>query len=117
MKKIIFLACAIWASIASAQFVPNQILTASQLNNQFALYAPLAGPANFVTQGFLDNSTLAATDAFVKRTVLAATAEIPIANVTGGTYNFASVGTGAQLVVFVSGGAISSVLTIAMPGT
>ena len=41
-KSLLFLAC-LWAGSASAQFTPGQILTAGELNSQFALYAPLAG--------------------------------------------------------------------------
>jgi hypothetical protein len=69
------------------------------------------------TQGFLDNSTLAASTAYTKQTVLAATAEIPIASFTGGTYNFATAGTGAQLVILASGGVVNSVVAIANPGS
>ena len=135
----------LWSAIASAQFTPGQLLTAAELNSQFALYAPLAGaaytgavttptltvsstfsmPASTVLpsgvtateQGYLDNSTLVATNNFVKRTLLASSATLPIQNVTGGTYNFASVGSGAQIVILASGGAITSVLTIAVPGS
>ena len=130
MKKLLLIAGLLWSAVASAQFVPGQILTAAELNSQFALYAPLAGStftgpvtaplttgSSGVLQGFLDNSTHLATTSFTKQTVLAATAEIPIASFTGGTYNFASIGTGAQLVVFASGGTVSSILTIANPGT
>ena len=46
MKKLLIFAGLLWAGTASAQFTPGQILTAQQLNSQFALYAPLAG-ANF----------------------------------------------------------------------
>ena len=72
---------------------------------------------NVATQGYLDNSTLAASDAFVKQEILAATAEIPIASFTGGTYNFATVGSGAALVVFATGGVVSSILTVSNPGS
>jgi len=69
------------------------------------------------TQAIFDNSTLVATDAFAKQSILAASAALPINNVTGGTYNFATIGTGAQIVVLASGGAITGVLTVAAPGT
>lgn len=131
MKKLLFFVGLLWSAIASAQFTPGQLLTAAELNNQFALYAPLAGAtftgpvtiptinngANATTQGFIDNSTLLATDNFVKRSILATTAAIPITNVTGGTYNFATIGTGASFAVLTSGGAISSVLTVVAGGT
>lgn len=43
MKKLLFLIGLLWSAIASAQFASNQILTASALNSQFALYATLSG--------------------------------------------------------------------------
>lgn len=42
MKKLLF-GLALLPCIANAQFVPGQVLTAAELNTQFALYAPLAG--------------------------------------------------------------------------
>lgn len=79
--------------------------------------ASFTGATTATTQGFLDNSTLVATDAFTKQEILAATAEIPIANFTGGTYNFQTAGTGASLVVFVTGGVVASIPAIANPGS
>ena len=145
MKKLLLLVGLMWAAVASAQFTPGQLLTAAELNNQFSLYAPLAGatysgpvtipsltvsttfsmPASTVipsgvtatTQSFSDNSTLVATSNFVKRTLLASQATIPISNVTGGTYNFATAGSNVQIVILASGGTISSVLAIAVPGS
>lgn len=72
---------------------------------------------NVTTQGFLDNSTLAASTAYTKQTVLAATAEIPIASFTGGTYNFATAGTGAQLVVLATSGVVQSIPAVSVPGS
>lgn len=43
MKKLLILACMLWSVGANAQFTPGQVLTAAELNSQFALYAPLAG--------------------------------------------------------------------------
>lgn len=43
MKNILFLIGALWAVSANAQFTRGEPLTASGLNNQFALYVPLAG--------------------------------------------------------------------------
>lgn len=43
MKKLLLLAGLLWSAIASAQFTPGQVLTAAELNSQFALYAPLTG--------------------------------------------------------------------------
>lgn len=118
MKKLLalllFVPALVWAQCNP--FSANTILTASALNAAIAAPCITGGTINATTQGFLDNSTLVATDAFAKRTVLAATAEIPITNMTGGTYNFASVGSGAQIIILASGGSISSVLAIAIPG-
>lgn len=43
MKKLFLLCGLLWAAAASAQFTPGQVLTAAELNSQFALYAPLTG--------------------------------------------------------------------------
>lgn len=43
MKKLLGFALWLLAVPSWAQFVPGQVLTAAQLNSQFALYAPLAG--------------------------------------------------------------------------
>lgn len=69
-----------------------------------------------VTLNRLDNSTLIATDQFVNQQIASATAAVPIPLV-GGTYNQASLGTGGTFVIFVSGGAISSVVSVVTPGT
>jgi hypothetical protein len=85
-------------------------------------YVAIGGVANLptgstaVTQGYLDNSTDIATDQFVKRSILASTAVIPF-SITGGTYNFATVGVNGSLVVLVSGGVVQSIPAIATPGT
>lgn len=140
MRKLFACLLLLVGSVAQAQFVPGQLLTAAALNAQFSLYAPLAGAtftgpvtipsltttaaslggsSTATTQGFLDNSTLVATDQFAKRSILASSATLPINVNSGGqgTYNFATVGSGTQIVVFVSSGTISSVLTIAVPGS
>jgi hypothetical protein len=69
------------------------------------------------TQGRLDNSTQFATDQFVNQQGSSATATVPFAGVTGGTYNQATLGTGAQVVVFTSSGVVTSIPTIANPGS
>lgn len=141
MKRIVLSILLLAYSLyAHAQFSPNTVLTATALNN--ALAAPaitggsingttaittngnvtLTGTANFgpnasaTTQGYLDNSTKLATTAFTKQTLLAATATIPFAGTAGGTYNFASIGTGAIFGVTTSGGAISAVTSIIAGG-
>lgn len=70
-----------------------------------------------VTQGRLDNSALLATDAFVNQQGAAAVATVPFANTTGGVFNQATLGSGAQLVFLASGGSVSSILSVAMGGT
>lgn len=41
MKKLLFIAGLLWSAIASAQFVPGQVLTAAELNSAFATKAPI----------------------------------------------------------------------------
>jgi hypothetical protein len=129
MKKLLLICGLLWSAMASAQFVPGQVLTAAELNSQFALYAPLTGAtftgplvspsitSTSTTQGRLDNSTSLATDAFVNQQGASAVATVPFAGVTGGTYNQATQGSGAQIVIFASGGVVTSSLTISNPGT
>jgi hypothetical protein len=64
----------------------------------------------------LDNSTFVSTTQFVKRVLLAATATIPM-TLTGGTYNFATAGTGAIFGVTTSAGTIASITSIVAGGT
>jgi hypothetical protein len=141
MKRTLFAILLLASSIcAQAQFSPNTVLTAAALNA--ALAAPnitagsingsttinttgtvtLTGTGNLgaltsaTTQSYLDNSTFVATTQFTKRALLAATATIPM-TLTGGTYNFASAGTGAIFGVTTSGGALASVTSIVAGGT
>jgi hypothetical protein len=68
------------------------------------------------TQGPTDNSLLLATDAFVNQQVIRNTATVPL-SITGGIYNQESLGSGLQVVVFASGGVITGILSIAVPGS
>jgi len=43
MKKLFLFIGLLWAASVNAQFTPGQLLTASELNTQFALYSKLAG--------------------------------------------------------------------------
>jgi len=43
MKKLLLFIGLLWAAGANAQFTPGQLLTAGELNTQFALYSKLAG--------------------------------------------------------------------------
>ncbi|HDR9510653.1 TPA: right-handed parallel beta-helix repeat-containing protein [Burkholderia cepacia] len=72
IKKIAFWLLALASWPVHAQFVSGQILTASQLNNQFALYVPLTGAT---LTGPLSVPTLTVTSAF----------NTSQANITGGT--------------------------------
>lgn len=144
MKRFLstLLGCALLVTSAAAlaQFSPNTVLTATALNSALAAPAITAGSingstsilttgsvtlngansfgatTNAVTQSYVDNSTLVATSQFVKRTVLASTATIPMV-LTGGTYNFASAGSGAIFGVTTSSGAIATITGIVAGGT
>lgn len=142
MKRIFSALLLFAASLnAQAQFSPNTILTAAALNA--ALAAPVitsgqingttpistSGAVTFtgavnlgsnavsVTQNYLANSTQVATSAFVRQSILAASATVPIAIVGGGTYNFASIGSNALFGVTTSGGALATISSIVAPGS
>jgi hypothetical protein len=69
------------------------------------------------TVNLLDyNITTLASTVYARAAVLAATATLPIANVTGGPYNFETNGTGAQIDVSATGGTITAVEAIADGG-
>ena len=140
LTNLLIAALAVFTLSAHAQFSPNTVLTAAALNNALAnpnitggsingttnittsgnvslsgtvaLTGPvsLGGAATANTNGFLDSTTLVATDAYVHQNILAATATIPI-NVTTsgqGVYNFQTAGTGATFSVTTSSGTITS---------
>jgi hypothetical protein len=88
----------------------------SQGPGQVPLFSNLI-VTNGTTQGRLDNSTLVATDAFVNQQIASSTATVTAAGVTGGIYNQASLGSGAQIVIFATGGVVNGVLTISNPGS
>lgn len=123
MTRIVLLLLALVSLAAQAGPAFNNVTVGDTITvnqNGYAVQYPvqtlMGSSGAVVKQGFLDNSTAAATTSFTKQTVLAATATIPIP-LTGGTYNFASAGTGVQFAVLTSGGAISSVLTVAVAGS
>lgn len=141
MKRILLSVFLFACSVAAqAQFSPNTVLTATALNNALAAPAITAGSINgstsittsgpvtltgtndlgaltsTTTQSYLDNSNLVASTQFVKRTLLASTATIPM-TITGGTYNFATAGSGAIFGVTTSSGAIASITSIVAGGT
>lgn len=119
MKKLLalllFVPALAWAQCNP--FSANTILTASALNAAIAAPCITGGSIHATTNGRLDNSTLVATDAFVNQQNASAVATVPAAGVTGGVYNQATQGSGSQVVVFVSGGVVGSILAVAMPGT
>jgi hypothetical protein len=119
MKKLLtlllFMPMFAWAQCNP--FSSNQVLTASALNAAIAAPCITGGTIRATTQGRLDNSTLVATDAFVNQQAAAAVATVPFSGTTGGLYNQATLGSGAQVVVLVSGGVVQSILTVAVPGT
>jgi hypothetical protein len=68
------------------------------------------------TQQTLDTSTFIASDAFVNNLIIRARATHPL-TITGGTYNFATLGSGLSTVIFAASGTVSSFLAIANPGS
>lgn len=68
------------------------------------------------TQPRLDNSLLLATDQFVNQQIASSTAGVPFP-LSNGVYNQASRGSGVSFVILVSGGVITSVVTIISGGT
>jgi len=85
-----------------------------------ALAGGASGPTTTaVTQPIPDYSNLIATDAFVFNADVRSLATFPLnfGSNGGGTYSFNGQGSGASLVVGVTGGAITSILTVATPGT
>lgn len=124
MKRIYLLLLALVALTAQAGPAFNPVTSGDTITvnqNGYAVQYPVqtlfgsSGAA--VTLNRLDNSNAAATDAFVNQQGASALATAPFTGVTGGTYNQATLGTGCSIVVFASGGAISSSLTILNPGT
>lgn len=143
MKRILFAIIGLALSLnATAQFSPNTVLTASALNNALAAPTITGGQINgttaittsgavtfngvtnlgsntsATTQNYLSSSNLVATAAFVRQSILASQATIPINIIGGGgTYNFASIGTGAIFGVTTSSGAIATVSSIVAGGS
>jgi len=70
-----------------------------------------------VAPPYYDDSASVVTSDFVHVTNLNQFRTVPLSNVTGGTYNFASLGSGAQFVIVTSGGAITSISSVSIPGS
>gem|GEM_PF-3147688 len=77
----------------------------------------LSGGANVPTVGAFTNSTAAASTAFVNAAIQLSMATAPVGNVTGGTYSFASVGSGCGLTYTTTGGAITGITSVPLAGT
>lgn len=143
MRRILVSLALLCASFgALAQFSPNTVLTAAALNAALAAPTITAGSINgttnittsgtvtlngvnnlgsqtsATTQNYLASSNLVATSSFVRSAILASSATIPITIIGGGgTYNFASIGSGAIFSVTTSGGAIATISGIVAGGT
>jgi hypothetical protein len=76
----------------------------------------LEGPSTAPTNPTLTNNTTVATTNFTNNSIIRAGATSPIV-IAGGTYNYASLGTGLNVVVLVSGGTVESILTLVSGGT
>ncbi|WP_321913589.1 hypothetical protein [Paraburkholderia sp. J11-2] len=79
MKRFLLLSLLFVASVSDAQFTTGQILTAQQLNNQFALYLPLAGGA---LTGPLTVPTLTVTNGLTIGSLSPVAANTVLANAT-----------------------------------
>ena len=70
----------------------------------------------FTTQGYWDSSTKAANTAMVQAAIQFSMSTLPLA-ITGGTYSFAGTGSGAVFTFTATGGAITSITLIPVPGS
>jgi hypothetical protein len=64
-----------------------------------------------------NSNSIVATTAYVQNAITYQRTTIPFTGVTGGTYNQMSLGTGVTFAILVSGGAITSIITIVSGGT
>jgi hypothetical protein len=64
-----------------------------------------------------DATTKAANNAYVQQVIDLTMATVPLANLTGGQYSFASLGSGCTVSYTVVAGAISSITAVVTPGT
>jgi len=87
------------------------------ISGAFCQQSPMVSPpATTPTKITLDNTTFISNDAFVQSAIIRSKSTVPL-NVTGGTYNLQSLGSGLTVVPFSSGGVLSSFLDIATAGT
>lgn len=87
MKKALLALGLLWSAVANAQFTPGQLLTAAELNTQFALYAPLAGAtftgpvsASAFTSTPISGSTGSFTTLSASSTVTLPAGSLPLTN-------------------------------------
>ena len=126
MKKLLaflFLALAVSANAQTFTVQNLQVNGTTNLTGAVTgTSASFTGPNTFtgattaVTQPPTDNSTLVATDAFTNQQIIRSTETLPL-TLTGGVYNQGSLGSGFSPVIFASGGVVTSILTIANPGS
>ena len=64
-----------------------------------------------------DTTAQVATDAFVQNALLLSMATVPLSNITGGTYSFASLGSGARFTYTTTGGAITGITSWSAVGS
>ncbi|CAB3742930.1 hypothetical protein LMG22037_06649 [Paraburkholderia phenoliruptrix] len=121
MKRILSLLLFV-CTTANAQFIPGQILTAQELNNQFALYVPITGatlsgpltaPSVTGTAGSFVNLTVSGSASFPAGTItptsLAAQgANTVLANFAGSSaapaaFSIPSCSTGSSALIYTSG--------------
>src|SRR5271168_3682207 len=113
MKKLISIVLALFIPVlAHAQSLPSP----TYKNLTVTTNTTLEGPSTAVTTPTLTNTTNIATTAFTGSSIIRAGATSPLM-ITGGTYSYASLGSGLQVVVFSSGGVVNSILAIASGGT
>jgi len=99
MKKLLLVVLVLWSAVASAQFTPGQVLTAAELNSQFALYAPLIGaaftgpvalPAGSSLSGYLTTAAASGTYAPLVSPTFTGTVTIPTGAAISGYAQLAS---------------------------
>lgn len=140
-RALLYIPLLVLSCATQAQFAPNTVLTAAALNSALASPNITGGSINgttsiltsgavtlngvntfganttAVTPSYLANSTAVATSQYVRQAILASSATVPITVIGGGgTYNFASAGSGLILGVTISSGAITSVTGVVSGG-
>lgn len=102
------------AGSASAQVYSGGVTTATSIAPSTVL--PLGVTATTVTP-FSDSSAAVATDQFVQARALIGQSFTPFTGITGGTYSFATLGSGAIIVFSASSGVLSGIITVGLAGS